>query len=97
LAVNAIEHTKTKAYHPQTNGICERFHKTILQEFYQVTFRKKIYASLDEFQKDLDDWLAYYNNERTHQGKMCCGRTPIETFFEGKKIWQEKVDSLNFN
>ena len=97
MAVNAIEHTKTKAYHPQTNGICERFHKTILQEFYQVTFRKKIYASLDEFQKDLDDWLAYYNNERTHQGKMCCGRTPIETFFEGKKIWQEKVDSLNFN
>lgn len=97
LAVNAIEHTKTKAYHPQTNGICERFHKTILQEFYQVAFRKKIYVSLDELQKDLDDWLAYYNNERTHQGKMCCGRTPIETFFEGKKIWQEKVDTLNFN
>ena len=62
-----------------------------------MAFRKKIYASLDELQKDLDDWLAYYNNERTHQGKMCCGRTPIETFFEGKKIWQEKVDSLNFN
>lgn len=45
LAVNAIERTKTKAYHPQTNGICERFHKTILQEFYQVAFRKKIYAT----------------------------------------------------
>ena len=66
LAVNDIEHTKTKAYHPQTNGICERFHKTILQEFYQVAFRKKIYSTLDELQKDLDDWLAYYNNERTH-------------------------------
>lgn len=97
LAINDIEHTKTKAYHPQTNGICERFHKTILQEFYQVTFRKKIYATLDELQKDLDDWLAYYNNERTHQGKMCCGRTPIETFLDGKRIWAEKVDSLNLN
>lgn len=97
LAVNDIEHTKTKAHHPQTNGICERFHKTILDEFYQVTFRKKIYSTLDELQKDLDDWLVYYNNERTHQGKMCCGRTPIDTFLDGKRIWQEKVDSLNLN
>lgn len=97
LAVNDIEHTKTKAQHPQTNGICERFHKSILQEFYQVAFRKKIYSSLDELQKDLDDWLAYYNNERTHQGKMCCGRTPMETFLDGKRIWQEKVDTLNLN
>ena len=39
LAVADIDHTKTKARSPQTNGICERFHKTILQEFYQVTFR----------------------------------------------------------
>ena len=95
LAVNDIEHTKTKARHPQTNGICERFHKTILQEFYQVTFRRKIYDNLDDLQKDLDVWLDFYNNERTHQGKMCCGRTPMDTFIDGKTIWQEKVDSLN--
>lgn len=75
LALNDIEHTKTKVRHPQTNGICERFHKTILQEFYQVAFRRKIYRSIEELQIDLDDWLAYYNNDRTHQGKMCCGRT----------------------
>jgi len=90
LFVNDIEHTKTKVRHPQTNGIVERFHKTILEEFYQVAFRKKIYSTLDELQKDVDDWLVYYNNERTHQGKMCCGRTPMETFLDGKKIWQEK-------
>lgn len=47
LAINDIEHTKTKAMFPQTNGICERFHKTILNEFYQVTFRKKLYGDLD--------------------------------------------------
>lgn len=97
LAVNDIEHTKTKTRHPQTNGICERFHKTILNEFYQITFRKKIYTTLDELQKDLDDWIHYYNHQRTHQGKMCCGRTPIDTFLDGKRIWQEKVDNLNLN
>ena len=90
LAVNDIDHTKTKAMHPQTNGICERFHKTILNEFYQVTFRKKLYSSLDELQKDLDEWINYYNNERTHQGKMCCGSTPIETLIDGELIWAEK-------
>jgi transposase InsO family protein len=97
LALNEIDHTKTKARHPQTNGICERFHKTILNEFYQIVFRKKIYETLDELQKDLDDWLHYYNHERTHQGKMCCGRTPIETLLDGKKIWKEKVGNLNLN
>ncbi|HGE5015977.1 TPA: IS481 family transposase [Legionella pneumophila] len=90
LAINNIDHTKTKANSPQTNGICERFHKTILQEFYQVTFRKKIYESIDELQKDLDEWMDYYNNQRTHQGKMCCGRTPMQTLIEDKQIWMEK-------
>lgn len=90
LAINDIEHTRTKARHPQTNGICERFHKTVLQEFYQPALRKKVYESIDNLQKDLDDWLEYYNNERTHQGKMCCGRTPMETLLDGKRIWKEK-------
>ena len=90
LAINDIDHTKTKALSPQTNGICERFHRTILNEFYQVTFRKKLYSTMEELQKDLDEWIAYYNNERTHQGKMCCGRTPIETLKDGKQLWAEK-------
>ncbi|MEC8011198.1 MAG: IS481 family transposase [Pseudomonadota bacterium] len=90
LAVNDIDHTKTKAMPPQTNGICERFHKTILNEFYQVAFRKKLYGTLEELQQDLDEWIEYYNNDRTHQGKMCCGRTPADTFIDGKKIWVEK-------
>jgi transposase InsO family protein len=90
LAINDIDHTKTKAQHPQTNGICERFHKTILQEFYQVAFRKKIYQTLEELQMDLDAWIIEYNERRTHQGKMCCGRTPLETFLDGMKICREK-------
>ncbi len=95
LAVNDIDHTRTKARHPQTNGICERFHKTILQEFYQVAFRKKYFHTLEELQADLDAWLDHYNTERTHQGKMCCGRTPMQTLLDGKKLWDEKVTFLN--
>ena len=90
LAINDIDHTKTKVKFPQMNGICERFHKTILQEFYQVTFRKRLYDSIDALQHDLDAWLQHYNFERTHQGKICCGRTPIQTMIDGKEIWTEK-------
>lgn len=91
LAINDIEHTRTKARSPKTNGICERFHKTILNEFYQIALRKKIYNHLEELQNDLDQWLNEYNNDRTHQGKMCCGRTPMQTLLEGKKIVREKL------
>ena len=90
LAINDIDHTRTKVKSPRTNGIRERFHKTILQEFYQITFRKKVYQSIEELQADLDEWLRHYNTERTHQGKMCCGRTPFQTMIEGKQIWKEK-------
>jgi transposase InsO family protein len=95
LGINDIEHTKTKVKSPQTNGICERFHRTILNEFYQVAFRKKIYRRVEEMQEDLDQWIERYNVHRTHQGKMCCGRTPMETFLDGKKIARQKVDDLN--
>ena len=97
LAVNDIGHTITKAYPPQTNWICQRFQKTILEEFYQTAFRKKIYNTLEALQLDLDEWVRYYNDERTHQGKRVDGRTPMQTFLDSKRIWQEKVDRLNLN
>jgi transposase InsO family protein len=90
LAINDIEHTKTKVKSPQTNGICERFHKTILQEFYQVALRKTLYEDLASLQRDLDNWITEYNNDRTHQGKMCCGRTPMVTLVDGKQVWKAK-------
>ena len=95
LAINEIDHTRTKAKSPQTNGICERFHRTIKQEFYEVAFRKKIYKSIEELQMDLDAWLLKYNREREHQGKMCNGRTPMQTLLDSKSLWEEKVGQLN--
>jgi transposase InsO family protein len=91
LAIEDIDHSKTKARHPQTNGICERFHRTIQEEFHQVAFRKKIYHSIEELQADLDQWLWQYNHERTHTGKYCFGRTPYQTFQETKHLAKEKM------
>src|SRR3989440_5284827 len=61
LAVEDIDHSRTKTKSPQTNGICERFHRTVLDEFYRIAFRKKIYHTIDELQADLDAWLVEYN------------------------------------
>jgi transposase InsO family protein len=97
LAMCDIDHSKTKTKSPQTNGICERFHKTVLNEFYQIAFRKKVYQSIEVLQQDLDQWIHHYNHERTHQGKMCCGRTPWQTWIEGKIYWNEKVEQPNSN
>ena len=82
LGLNEIDHTRTKTKSPQTNGICERFNQTCQNEFYKVAFRKKIYSSLEEIQADLDEFLEFYNRDRTHQGKRCQGRTPLETFLD---------------
>jgi len=96
LAIEDIDHSRTKARHPQTNGICERFHKTIQQEFYQTAFRKKIYTTLEQLQSDLDAWITYYNNERPHSGKMCCGRAPMQTFFDSLDLAKNKMlDNLH--
>ena len=86
LALEDIDHSKTKARHPQTNGICERFHRTLKEEFYSVAFRKKIYHSLEELQQDLDQWVEWYNQQRPHSGRYCYGKTPWQTFTESKKL-----------
>jgi transposase InsO family protein len=90
LGLNEIEHTRTKTKHPQTNGICERFHQTCLNEFYKIAFRRRVYRSLDELQADLDAFVHAYNHDRTHQGKRCQGRTPIATFVDALPLALEK-------
>lgn len=81
---------RPKLLHHKKNGIFERFHKTILQKFYQIRFKKKLYSSLKELKVDLDNWLKFYNTEQTHQGKMCCGHIPFKTLLDGKQILVEK-------
>jgi len=91
LQIEGIEHSKTQVRHPQTNGICERLHRTMQEEFYAVAFRKKLYSSLEEMQKDLDEWMNYYNQERAHSGRYCFGKTPMETFKESLILAKQKL------
>jgi len=91
LALEDIDHSRTKAKHPQTNGICERLHRTMQEEFYAIAFRKKIYESLEQMQADLDKWMEHYNTNRTHTGKYCYGRTPMQTFQESLPLAKQKM------
>ena len=95
LDLENIDHTKTKAKSPQTNGICERFHRTIQDEFYAIIFRKKVFTSIDQLQLELDTWMGWYNEERTHSGKHCYGKTPWNTFIQTKHLALDKqLDEL---
>ena len=93
LAVENIDHSRTKARHPQTNGICERFHKTMQDEFYATAFRKTLYTSLEQLQADLDAWLEDYNTQRPHSGKYCFGKTPMQTLLDSRQLaWDKIID-----
>lgn len=95
LTIEDIDHSKTKAKSPQTNGICERLHRTMQDEFYAIAFRKKIYTTIEELQNDLDQWLDYYNTQRPHSGRYCFGKTPMQTFLDSLDLAREKmVDEL---
>ena len=72
------------------NGIVERFHKTMLDEFYRIAFRKKIYTSIEDLQADLDLWMREFNEARPHQGKWCFGKTPMQTFLDALPLAREK-------
>jgi len=93
LALNDIEHRKTKVRRPQTNGFVERFNRTALDEFFRTAFRERFYDTVDQLQADLDAWLDHYNNERPHRGYRNMGKRPTDTVTEylGKLEAESKV------
>ncbi len=89
LAIEDIDHSRTK---PRAcRPICEQFYKTVLNEFYRVALRKKVYRSIDELQADLDAWMREYNEARPHQGRWCFGKTPMQTFLDAMPMTKEKM------
>jgi len=83
LAINQIEHRRIEPGSPESNGFCERFHRTVQEEFFAVAFRKTTYESVAQLQADLDRYLEFYNRERPHQGYRTQGRTPYQAFLDG--------------
>lgn len=79
LALNDIEHRKTRYKRPQSNGFAERFNRTVLDEFFRKAFRERFYATVEDLQADFDAWLRSYNTERPHRGYRNNGRRPLDT------------------
>jgi transposase InsO family protein len=79
LALNDIEHRKTKVRTPRTNGFVERFNGTVLEEFFRPVLHQKLFDSVEALQADLDAWLHHSNHERPHLGYRNQGRRPWDT------------------
>ena len=85
----------TRVKRPQSNGIIERFHRTLLDEHFRVEGRRTWFETIEEMQAVLDDYLKAYNTKRPHQGRGMNGRTPIRAFTEGlpKAITKEVTET----
>jgi hypothetical protein len=64
---------------------------TMLNEFYRVAFRKKVYRSIDELRADLDCWIKEYNEARPHPGRWSFGKTPMQIFLDAMPMTKEKM------
>ena len=83
LQLEDIEHRTTRVKRPQSNGIVERLHRTLLDEHFRVEGRKTWFETIAEMQPVLDDYLIGYNIKRPHQGRGMNGRTPATAFVQG--------------
>ncbi len=92
LELNDIEYRCTKVRSPQINRFLERFNRTILEEFFRVKFREKLYESVESLQKDLHEWLHFYNTQRPHLGYRNNGRTPLQTVLKFSSQYDRRED-----
>jgi hypothetical protein len=56
-----------------------------------VALRRKIYRSIGALQVDLDAWIREYNTDRTHQGRWCYGKIPMQTFVDTLPLAKERL------
>lgn len=83
LQLEGIAHRRTQVKRPQSNGIVERLHRTLLDEHFRVEGRRTWFETIDEMQVSLDSYLQTYSTKRPHQGRGMHGRTPVQAFTDG--------------
>jgi transposase InsO family protein len=86
---NGIRHLLTAPYSPTTTGKVERFHKTLRAEFFRPN--EGVFATIEEAQKALDEWVRHYNAVRPHQGAGM--RPPAERFALAEPRVVEVIDA----
>lgn len=96
LGIEDIEHRNTKVRSPRTNGFVERMNRTLLDECFRVKGRETFYLAIDEIQRDLDEFMAHYNLERSHQGYRLNGRTPAQALADALHTRVKKLPNLRF-
>jgi transposase InsO family protein len=92
-AVQQVEHRTTRVGSPESNGMVERFNRTLKEEFFSVAYRKRLYESVEALQTDLDGVLSFYNERRAHHGYRTQGRTPLQTFTEHQAAQQRAAEA----
>jgi len=89
-----IQHRRIPKGKPIYNGYCERFQRTIFEEFYQKIFREKIFNSLESLQKELEQYLLYYNFKRPHFGISPKGVIPIDCLKAKRSFLRQRFQKL---
>jgi len=89
-----INHLRIDRGKPVQNGYCERFQRTIHEEFYQPVFRKKFFKNIEDLQYALDQYLIFYNFERAHFGLSAQGAVPIDYFKSKNSILRHRFQKL---
>ena len=79
-------HSRIHAGRPQTNGHVEALHKTILDECWRPAFARYLYPRYTGLRRELDTYLAFYNHDRVHHGRLTRGRIPADIVYGARKM-----------
>jgi transposase InsO family protein len=90
LAIEDIDHSRTKTKSPQTKHL-RALPQDRAQRILPCRLPQEGDRSIDELQADLDLWGREYNEQRSHQGRWCFGKTPMQTFLDAMPMAKEKM------